>query len=216
MKYFGAPVTKDIAYAAYGPRANDKVVKGALERLLPCIIDRKHVPKDIVHQAFHRAVNPIGANDHWEWEKTLTVTCALINKQIYESGKEGLSLSLDEQQIDRSYLFGRLLAIADVLEHRALQSEDWRMSNAMRYMNDFSEHPKRTWKTIQKSLVPYQAKLGRGGVHLTQLIDEVAAKFIADEFNDKPLDGLFLLGLYSQRYQLYQKKSSVEPQQNVQ
>ncbi|MCO7126963.1 type I-C CRISPR-associated protein Cas8c/Csd1 [Sporolactobacillus shoreicorticis] len=207
IEFIGAPSTIDIAYAAYGPNANEKVIKETIERLLPCIVDCRHVPKDIVTATFNRAVNPL-VKDQYEWEKTLSIACALINRQEQEyERKRVFKLALDEQLNDRSYLFGRLLAIADVLEHRALRSEDWRMSNAMRYMNDFAKHPERTWAIIQANLIPYQAKLSRGGWYLTQLIDQVGAMFQTDEFNDRPLSGKFLLGFYSQRHQLYQKKS---------
>lgn len=211
--YFGAPANKDIAYAAYGSKASDKVVKGLMERLIPCIVDKKRVPNDIVRSAFYRAKNPVSI-ERWEWEKTLSITCALINKQEYEENGRGFTVALDEQNTDRNYLFGRLLAIADVLEHRALKSEDWRLSNATRYMNEFSEHPERTWKTIQSSLVPYQARLGRSGWYLTQLIDDVAAKISYQDFGNQPLTGKFLLGFYSQRHQLYQKKNDAVTETN--
>lgn len=205
VDFYGAPSTLDIAYAAYGPNANEKVIKEMMQRMLPCIVDRRHIPKDIVTSIFNRVIHPF-VKDRWEWEKTLSIACALINRREFER-KKGFTVALNEQIDDRSYLFGRLLAIADVLEHRALQSEDWRMSNAMRYMNDFAKHPERTWTVIQANLVPYQAKLGRGGSYLTQLIDRVASMFRVEDFNDRPLSGKFLLGLYSQRNQLYQKKS---------
>lgn len=41
VQFYGAPATKDIAFAAYGPTANDKVVKGLMERIFPCIVDDK-------------------------------------------------------------------------------------------------------------------------------------------------------------------------------
>lgn len=200
VEFTGAPATEDIAYAAHGPNASDKVIKSLMERMLTCIVDCKSVPKDIVASAFYRAVNPLG-KDQKEWEKTLSIACALVNRQEFER-KRGFTVALNEQIDERSYLFGRMLAIADVLEHRALKSEEWRMSNAMRYMNDFSKHPERTWKIIQTNLVPYQAKLGKSGWYLTQLIDEVSSRFKIDEFNDRPLTGKFLLGFYSQRHQL--------------
>ncbi|MCO7175046.1 type I-C CRISPR-associated protein Cas8c/Csd1 [Sporolactobacillus kofuensis] len=201
VNFYGAPSTLDIAYAAYGPNANEKVIKEIMERMLPCVVDRRHIPKDIITSVINRAIRPL-VKDQWEWEKTLSIACALINRQEFER-KKGFTVALNEQIDDRSYLFGRLLAIADVLEHRALKSEDWRMSNAMRYMNDFAKHPERTWKIIQANLVPYQAKLGRGGWYLTQLIDQVASMFQIEDFNDRPLTGKFLLGFYSQRNQLY-------------
>lgn len=203
VEFWGAPATKDIAFAAYGPRANEKVVKGLMERMLPCIVDEVKIPRDIVTSAFHRASNPVGM-DKWEWEKTLSITCALIHKQ-----EEGFTLALDKETDDRDYLFGRLLAVADVLERRAL-GEESRSSNAIRYMNSFSMHPARTWMTIQRSLQPYQARLGTKATYLSKIIDEIAAKFKIEEFNDKPLSGKYLLGFYSQRHELYQKKENHE------
>ncbi|WP_243290910.1 type I-C CRISPR-associated protein Cas8c/Csd1 [Bacillus sp. FJAT-47783] len=199
IQFYGAPSTKDIAYAAYGSKANEKVVKGLMERILPCIVDDKKIPFDIVKSAFHRSSNPVSM-DKWEWEKTISITCALINKQ------EGYNVALDTENNDRDYLFGRLLAIADVLERRALGSEETRSSNAVRYMNSFSKHPERTWKTIQASLQPYQARLGTKALYLSKLIDEVASRINIEDFNNKPLSGKYLLGFYSQRHDLYQKK----------
>ncbi|RZI50162.1 type I-C CRISPR-associated protein Cas8c/Csd1 [Aeribacillus pallidus] len=198
VQFYGAPATKDIAFAAYGPNANDKVVKGLMERILPCIVDGKKIPLDIIRSAFYRASNPV-AMDNWEWEKTLSITCALINKQ------EGLNMALDTENNDRDYLFGRLLAIADVLERRALDSDETRATNAIRYMNAFSRHPERTWKIIQESIQPYQMRLGTRGLYLSKLIDEVASRMKFEDFNNKPLSGKYLLGFYSQRHALYQK-----------
>ncbi|WP_100402874.1 type I-C CRISPR-associated protein Cas8c/Csd1 [Bacillus sp. FJAT-42315] len=203
VQFYGAPATKDIAFAAYGPRANEKVVKGLMERMLPCIIDERKVPQDILNSAFYRASNPVSM-DKWEWEKTLSITCALINQ------KEEYNLALDTEKNDRDYLFGRLLAVADVLERRALGSDETRASNAIRYMNSFSKHPARTWKTIQDSLQPYQARLGKKGLDLSKLIDEIASKMDYEDFNNKPLSGKYLLGFYSQRHELYQKKENNE------
>ncbi|MFP3648305.1 type I-C CRISPR-associated protein Cas8c/Csd1, partial [Paraburkholderia sp. SIMBA_054] len=92
------------------------------------------IPLDIVKSAYQRASNPVSM-DNWEWEKTLSITCALLNKQ------EGCQVALDTENMDRDYLFGRLLAIADVMERRALGSGEMRASNALRYMNAFSKHP---------------------------------------------------------------------------
>lgn len=204
VQFFGAPATKDIAFAAYGPKASDKVVKGLMERILPCIIDGKQVPLDIERSAFSRATNPVSM-EKWEWEKTLSIACALINKKLINKG-EGYGVSLDVESKDRDYLFGRLLAIADVLERRALGVEETRSTNAIRYMNSFSRSPARTWKTIQESLQPYQARLGTKGLYLSKLIDEVASQLTLEDFNNRPLSGKYLLGFYSQRHELYQKK----------
>ncbi|MGN7360354.1 type I-C CRISPR-associated protein Cas8c/Csd1 [Paenibacillus sp. SAF-054] len=203
VEFRGAPATKDIAFAAYGPRAGDKIVKGLMERMLPCVIDGAAIPQDIVKSAFHRASNPVSM-EKWEWEKTLSIACALINH------KEGFRLALDVENEHRDYLFGRLLAVADVLERQALGRDEQRATNAVRYMNAFSKHPERTWNIIQQNLQVYQAKLGAKAIYLSKIIDEIGSKFKADEFNNKPLSGKYLLGFYSQRHELYQKKDKTE------
>ncbi|WP_144463661.1 type I-C CRISPR-associated protein Cas8c/Csd1 [Siminovitchia fortis] len=204
--FMGAPATKDIAFAAYGSKASDKLVKGLVERMLPSIIDGRKIPVDIVRSAFNRASNPVGM-ETWEWEKTLSITCALINK-AYE--KEGLTVGLDVDNDNRDYLFGRLLAIADVLERNALDNDEKRATNAIRYMNAFAQHPSRTWSIIQANIQPYQAKLGTRLSYHNKLLDEVGAMLKPEDFNDKPLSGLYLLGFYSQRHELYKSKKEKE------
>lgn len=205
ISFVGAPATKDIAFAAYGPRASDKIVKGLLERMLPSILDGRKIPLDIVRSAMNRASNPIGM-ENWEWEKTLSITCALINK------KEGFDVALDINNKDRDYLFGRMLAIADVMERRALGKEEKRATNAIRYMNAFAQRPSRTWTIIQSNLQPYQAKLGKELGYYNRLLDEVGAKLNPEHFTDKSLSGLYLLGFYSQRQEMYTNKKDKEPE----
>ncbi|MEB9441861.1 type I-C CRISPR-associated protein Cas8c/Csd1 [Bacillus cereus] len=199
IKFYGAPSTRDIAFAGYGPKANEKVVKALMERMLPCIIDERKIPLDIVRSTLQRASKPLSM-EKWEWEKTLSIACALINTM------EGYQVVLDKENNDRDYLFGRLLAIADVLERNALNTSDQRATNARRYMNSFSQHPERTWRTIQGALQPYQARLGEKVWYYNKLIDEVGSKIKIEDFNNKPLSGKYLLGFYSQRHELYQKK----------
>lgn len=202
VEFVGAPALRDIAEVAYGTRASDKLKKNAIERLYPCVIDRTKIPLDIVRSVFYRASNPV-ALENWEWQKVLSIACALINKQ---HEKEAYNMALDSENKNRDYLFGRLLAIADVLERNALPVGDKRASNAIRYMNVFAKHPARTWATIQANLQPYQARLGEKATYHNRLIDEVASQIEIEDFNNKPLSGIYLLGFYSQRRDLYKSK----------
>ncbi|MGW9127690.1 type I-C CRISPR-associated protein Cas8c/Csd1 [Paenibacillus chitinolyticus] len=203
VQYYGAPATKDIAFAAYGPRAGDKLIKGLMERMLPCILDGDRIPADIERSAIQRASNPV-ALEKWEWEKTLSIACALINR------KERYPVALNKEITDRSYLFGRLLAVADVLERSTLDKSEVRATNAIRYMNAFSSHPERAWRIIHQSLQPYLDRLGANAKRYTMLLEEISTQFNIDDFNNKPLSGKYLLGYYSQRYDLYQKKEKNE------
>ncbi len=197
LRFVGAPAPKDIAEVAYGAKADDKIKNKMVERLLPCIIDAQTIPKDIVGSAVRRASNRSGLEE-WEWNKALSIGCALFSKLNY---KEGYTMSLDKSRKTRDYLYGRLLAIADNLEQWALkESGENRQTNAARLMQRFSDHPFTTWRTIELALAPYKARLGPRSNKLQSVIDAVMSLFVPEEFsNDKALSGEFLLGYHSQR-----------------
>ena len=71
-----APSPITIANACYGKRLDDKLKKSTLERLLPCIIDGRQIPIDLVDSVVKRASNKSGM-DYWEWARTLSVACGL-------------------------------------------------------------------------------------------------------------------------------------------
>ncbi|MHB1688600.1 MAG: type I-C CRISPR-associated protein Cas8c/Csd1 [Ignavibacteriaceae bacterium] len=209
--FVGAPAPVDIAEAAFGKKADDKIKKATVARILPCIIDKQPIPRDIVESAVRRVCNRITLDD-WEWNKTLSITCALFKKY---NTKENYNMALEENRKNRDYLYGRLLAIADRLEGSALhKAKEKRDTNAARYMQLFAEHPHKTWRQIELSLAPYKARLG-GAHYFTGLIDEVMCKFGSEDFiNDKPLSGEFLLGYHCQRAKLWEKIKDEEPEEN--
>lgn len=206
-EFYGAPSFYTIAHATYGPRPSDKLVKSVMERLLPCVIDGRKIPIDIVQSAIQRASNPLGFEGTWDWQQALSVACSLVRRHFKE---EKITVALDKNIKDRDYLYGRLLAVADVLERVALGREENRPTNAIRYMNAFVRNPNRTWSTIQSNLHPYIMKLREKGIYYTKLIDDIGSQFDYEEFNDKPLSGKYLLGFYSQRQELYSKKDNKE------
>lgn len=209
VPFYGAPAPSDIAEAAYGFRVDEKLRKATISRLLPCIVDGQPIPRDLVECTVRRASNRVSLND-WEWGKTLSIACSLFKRFKY--GKENYSMPLDETKTTRDYLYGRLLAIADILEERSLyKSDQKRATNAARYMQQFSQNPFRTWKQIHDSLAPHITKLN-GAHYYKNLIAEVQNLFDPDDFvSNKPLTGEYLLGYYCQRQKLLEKKEKPAP-----
>lgn len=203
--YVGAPSTYRIAEAVYGSKADSRIKKDLYTRLLPCIVEKKQLPKDIVQVIFNRVKNPSSFKDSNEsWGATLNIACALINKQC-ES--EGYTVALQDENNERDYLFGRLLGIAEVMEQRLLKEhQESRATNATRYFNAFSQHPARTWLVIRKQLTPYFERSGFRTGYYAMLLQQVEDKFTADKMTNKPLSPLFLLGYSSQIQNLYSKK----------
>lgn len=205
VTFIGTPSTYRIAQAVYGEKADAKLKKELYTRLLPCIVERQAIPRDIVYTIFERVKNPDSFNNTVEsWEGTLNIACALINK-MYE--KEGLSVALDAENKSRDYLFGRLLGIAEVMESRILREQNEnRSTNATRYFNAFANRPARTWLVIRKQLQPYVMRMGGKATFYLKLMQEVEDAIGESGMNDKALSPLFLIGYSSQIQDLYKKK----------
>jgi len=210
LRFVGAPSPADISQAAYGARVDDRLETATRSRLLPCIVDGSPFPVDLVRNTCQRAANRAGLA-WWDWEKTLGIACALYKGTHPE---RNYTMALDRTRASRDYLFGRLLAVADNLEHRALTlAGENRETNAARYMAQFANHPLSTWKRLDsEQLAPYRRRLlAREPRFLgarEREIREICDLFNPDEFNDKTLSGEFLLGFHCQRSALWAKGDS--------
>jgi CRISPR-associated protein Csd1 len=211
-EWIGSPSLRDIAKAAYGEKASDILIKNTLSELYPCVLEGKKLPLTIVRRLFQRASNPAGIKDENEWEKVLSIACAAMIRHRYdqtsieqkEKFKGEIQLELNKEEDNRSYLFGRLLAVADYVEEKKLkQLKENRPTNAKKYMQKFSNKPKFTWKIIRESLVPYETRMFNQGRKYTEIIDEqIMPLFLEGKFNDDPLDGRYLEGYANQKVAL--------------
>ena len=115
---------------------------------------------------------------------------------------------LEPNRTTREYLYGRLLAIAENIEGRALFiAGEKRDTMAARLMQRFAYRPYSTWRTIELALAPYKTRLRtqRAGFlfRMEKLHDEVMASFSGDDYTqDSRLSGEFLLGYHCQRHAL--------------
>ncbi len=118
-------------------------------------------------------------------------------------------MALETDRNTRDYLYGRLLALAEHLEGRALNvAGEQRDTNAARLMQRFADRPYSTWLTIETSLTPYKTRLRtkRPGFLVTveKQMDEVISSFKTEDFlSDVRLSGEFLLGYHCQRSALW-------------
>ena len=119
--------------------------------------------------------------------------------------------SLDNY-IGQKHLYGRLLAVADLLEGSALRAaNEKRDTNAARFMQRFADHPYTTWRNIELSLDPYRRRLQANAPGLLNLFDkelrEIMEQFGAEQFEtDEKLEGEFLLAYHTQRTALWTKQ----------
>lgn len=220
-EFVGAPSPRDIAEAAYGRwdekegkiKVDEDLMKTAVERLLPCIVDGQRIPNDLVLSACRHATNRISfkkseSGYENQWEKCLGVACALFKGYHNERSYQ---MALEHERTTRDYLYGRLLAIADSIEGYALSLTEEgkkRDTTAARFMQRFADRPFSTWRNIELALEPYASRLKAGSdksaaflAKRRRLLDEVVAMLdeIEERTNDAPLTGEFLLGFHSQR-----------------
>lgn len=200
ISFIGAPSPEDIAKAAYGEKVDQKLKPQTLERLVPCIVERKPLPYDLVLNTVRRATNAV-ALESWEARKTRSIACALIRGYHSRSKGEHYTMALDETCKDRNYLFGRILACAEQTERYAqnLTMDDKRTTNAERLQVIFVQHPAKTTLLLQEKLAPYlnriRAKAG-STKRYDQMLDLIAE--LGPDFTNKPLNELYLLGYATQ------------------
>jgi CRISPR-associated protein Csd1 len=216
LKFIGAPSPKDIADAAYGKqvkgKSGEKLRGATVERLLPCIFDGRPLPFDLTQSLVRRASNRSGLGK-WEWEKCLGIACALVRGHHKDRNYQ---MTLELERVSRDYLFGRLLAVAESIESRALYlARDPRETNAAKLMQRFADRPNSTWRTIRLGLVPYMTRLSAKAPYFLHekkaLLDEISCQFSSDDFNsDAKLTGEFLLGYHCQRLSLKPKSATVD------
>ncbi len=215
-EFVGVPSPRDIAEAAYGRqlegKSGKKLRKATVERLLPCIIDGRPIPRDIVESTVRRSVNRPGLKK-WEWEKNLGIACALFRGHHKQRSYQ-MALELD--RISRDYLFGRLLAVAEHIEGMALRlAKENRGTSAAKLMQRFADHPYSTWRTIELSLTPYKTRLRAKSpgflINMEKLIDGIMDIFRGQDFiSEARLSGEFLLGYHCQRQALWLKSESIK------
>lgn len=210
--YYGAPSLSRIAHVALGAKAKDTLVKNMVTSLVACEIDRRPIPLSVL-QALNNKVNqPASFDSLGGWRAALQVACA-VNRNYY--AKEGYTMALSEENVDRNYLFGRLLAVANQIEVQSQNMKAARtgksgtsvMTNALRYKQTFVNHPRTVWLTLSNAIIPYLDGLGVGSAkYYQELISRITDKFTSANFNDQSLNGICNLGYESQMMVFRNKK----------
>lgn len=211
------PLTKQIVLCAFGTEqgnfleTSDKVMKEQSQRILHCMLDRQPLPQDIVHAVTRRAYMP-QAYSYGNHERILSTACALIAK-YYNDRAKGVkfNMALDYESTDRSYLFGRLLAVLEKAERSAFTADETRETNAIRLQSAYVNHPMSTWRILEDKLRPYLQRLNpKQRDDCKDLISEIVEKIARypQEERDRPLEEIYLIGYYLQR------TKPIKPQNN--
>lgn len=221
--YEGMASISEIALAIYGTeQGEDKnpqlklsknsdnkspMLAAAFERLRPCIIEGAAIPRDMVRTAVLKASNPLAYGAKFNYNKVLHIACSLVKRFHWEkkqrNEREGVifGMELDRNNRDRSYLYGRLLAVAERVERSTYEKGETRITNAERYMQAFSNRPFRTWTIIWSNLQPYLRQLKPAArEYYKNLLGEITKLFEYEErISNEALNGRYLIGYDCQR-----------------
>lgn len=216
-----SPDLKSIIDAAYGvPRTSgenqtvetdEKVLAIAMQRLLLCRLEKAPFPADIMRSAVQKC-SSLQLYDKLNREKQLFTTCAIIKKYIYDRFKEEWNMALEPEKKNRSYQFGRLLAVLEKAERGAFDNSEKREPNAIRMWSLFVKRPMYATTVIIEQLKnAYYPRLepGERGYYdkLIEGIMRVISEFPENEIG-KPLGEEYLMGYYLQKDALYPKKNN--------
>ena len=219
------PSPRDMALAAFGIQkskwleADSKLLRATIKRLLPCITKKEtQIPLDIIRSAAQRASMPQTMNDFVWYNDVLCVVCAMI-RYNYEKGDRKMNSFLNDNIHERNVLFGRLLAVCDYMEQRAMfeydengKVKEMRATNAKRYWNAYSNRPAKTYKTIKQNLIVYERKLNDfERKKFEDWTSEIMTYLAGNGFDNRALSELYLPGYYQQLE--YMKKAFQKKEQ---
>ncbi len=207
----------------YELKADELVMRQQLQRLIACRVDKTLFPADIERALVNRASTP-QAYDAQVYRQLLVTACAVIRKYYIDHKKEELTMVLDPERKDRSYQFGRLLAVLEKAERDTYDKDEVREPNAIRLQSVYCKRPFHVTRIIESKL--YTAYLPRLNpstrCFFKNLIDKIMEQIATSpehEWN-KPLEDTYLIGYHLQRIELYksrkQKEDAYEEEENEQ
>lgn len=202
-------------------KSHTKLMKRLHTQILSCISEQRLLPVTMIQDAFARVCAPFafvsGKDRQWSrvaWEASLDTTCAMI--RCFQRRKTGAAAEIFDPELqtdshDADYLFGRLLALADRIEEKAMVRKNGGLTNAVRLMQKFVQNPFETWPKIHDKLVPVFQKSDLDVKRFQIIAEEIEQAFTnEDRYKRGTLSWRFLQGFSSQRQAFFQKWESTE------
>lgn len=202
---------------------DDSVFKDAVNILLFSIIDGRNIPGSfmlkLASQVMPERFAGNKGHEMQPFNEILKTACALLHwihiRRDKQKGEK--DLGLDRENCDRSYLYGRLLAVYDTIENSALNRKaekdekgrlDHRDTNAMRLWSTFVAHPATCAQNLQGCVIPYLTSLPYGlRNYYENELTEIYSAFTETTLLNRPLSPEYLHGFYLERAELMSKRN---------
>lgn len=211
------PTFNEIIRVAYGVDRerfleldNNSFQSDQYQQLLTALVDGKPIPNSIVKKLESNIKQRQKYPKHWY--QVQQVSLAILHKQY---GKE-IKPMLDHTETDRSYLFGRLLAIYELIEEQRYAIDGGyqeRVTNAERYWTTYTGQPTKMMTHLENKVKPYEEvlKLNKPGIwnklckEKEEIIHLLMTAYCTKGFT-QPLDYKFIFGYYAEKKFYYTKQ----------
>lgn len=192
-------------------KTDEKVLAQQIQALVSCRVDGARLPLNLIKALADRASSP-QSYEGPVWESILSTACAVIQKYRYDRYQEECDMELNPEKADRSYQYGRLLAVLEKAERDTYSNDESREPNAIRMQSVFSRRPLYAANIIEGQLEQaYFPRLSPGSrSYYKRLIGEIMEQIYAcpkSQWN-APLGETYLMGYYLQRNELYKSKKN--------
>ena len=213
-----APNLLQIVECAFGLQrgkileVDDKIQRQYLQRLLDCKVSGGIFPTDILRALTQRASMP-QAYEETIWRRIVFTACSALQKYRFDTNQGGNEMAWELNRHDRSFQFGRLLAVMERGEADYYsKTQESRQTNAIKFMSEYRQRPWFVFERINRQLHqayltridPWQAKRYE---RLTGEIVAILGEFPEEELN-KPLEDTYLMGYELQRNAFFTKKET--------
>ena len=211
------PLYKIVKYA-YGTQQGDvfempdRCFAGRMQSLIHHRMTGAPITKEIVQKLFDKskALNTYKNNNRIN---ITNIASAMVNKYYIDNKKGEFDMAnVEEKKMDRSYQFGRLLAIYERIEKLATDQND-RDTTALKLERRYCDRPLSTAMMIETNIKrPYLSKLKEGQkVYFEKLIGDTWNMIVeCDGDNDRPLSESFIVGYHMQKNSFFRKKETTE------
>jgi len=189
---------------------DDALRKKTVERLLPSIVDGKKIPMDIVNKTMNNLSKRIAYKEGWD--TLLNTACSVLKKYKWDYKREEVTSKLDEMNNSRDYLYGRLLAVIELIETTATSSD--KITNAEKLWATYMQSPQKTYGILIKRIRPYLDRLKKNNKYyyyydtlLSELTNAINDLDLSNGQQNSRLNEDFIFGYYAQKKTNLYKKS---------
>lgn len=202
---------KEAEYQLY---VDEKLFSQQIQRIIIARLNGGTIPFDFVQSITNRAAAPQSYKEHKNWNNVLVTACAIIRKYRHDMKGEVWNMALEPDKQNRSYQYGRLLAVMEKAEQDTYEKDKKRETNAERMMMMFRQRPQYTTvKVIEQLRSAYWKQLELyQRVAYDKLMREIFENLSAysDAEQNKPLDDTYLMGYYLQRNEFFKSRKNNE------